>query len=157
MLAHGVNPQSACFWKLLLFWKPNLFLHSFCSPFPPLANHFLVSSTFAHWGSESLWSWKPQCTWEQAVTSIFHTSARPALCSFTWHGVKKGCNSQLAVHTRNAAYAGLRWGCSFLGKCPNPNWACRSGHLLKARTQWSHTTETEGTTLGSPAGSSKKG
>lgn len=31
----------------------------------------------------------------------FNMSAKPSLCRFTWHGVKKGCRSQLAISIRN--------------------------------------------------------
>lgn len=72
---------------------------------PPIANHFFVFPTVVPSGSASLWCWKPQCRWEQAVRSIFHTSTRPAL-RFTEQGVKGGCNSQLAIPTGNAAYTG---------------------------------------------------
>lgn len=55
LLAHSANPHSACFWKLLFFWKANLFLHSFSSPFPAYSKPF---SCFPNccllWVSESV-------------------------------------------------------------------------------------------------------
>ena len=113
----------------------------------PVAYHFLVFPTVTHCGSGSL-SWKPQCRWEQAVRSVFHAS-RPALSSMV--SKKSITASWPSTLGMLLILAGLRWGCTFLGKCPNPNQAHRSeGHLLKARMQRDFTTKAEGTTLGSP-------
>lgn len=159
LLAHCANPQSACFWKLLLIWKPRIFLHSFSSPFPAYSKAF---PCFQHLltGGQRVCEAGNLSAHRSRLLEVFFTHQQDLACvvlhSMVWKKVVTA--SWPSWPSRNAAYAELRWGCSFLGKCPNPNWACRSeGHLLKAHAEWSLTTETEGTTLGLPAGSSKKG